>query len=234
MNTFKRNRTVYSNAMNNGIGISKINIDSISDFPILNNKIKIENGNNFNFIDATKKKVEEKKQPEDTGLCTIYYDKKLKKVMAHNFPKKMYNDDISDNNSDTNSNFFVEEAENIPNPYNIKHLKLHNGMNKTIRSIMERRDKFIDQYGVDEYVRDYLPKDSPYLYSRYYYKNKYSNNNYKNSIKNKNNNTSEYENNTIEPIEPIDPTIENDLILYDDIDLDVDIDLDDDIDEDDI
>jgi hypothetical protein len=104
-------------------------------------------------------------------------------------------------------------------------------MNKTIRGIMERRDKFIDQYGVDEYIRDYLPKDSQYLYSRYYYKNKYMNNqinNHKNKFNNRNNNVTIGENNVI------DSPIENDLILYDDIDVvDADIDLDDDNDEDD-
>jgi hypothetical protein len=41
----------------------------------------MESTSDFNFIDATKKKVEINKQEEDTGLCTIYYDKELKKVI---------------------------------------------------------------------------------------------------------------------------------------------------------
>jgi len=231
MNTFKKITRATPNTINTAKSKS-INIDSICDFPMLNNKIKIENETNFNFIDATKKKVVANTEPDDRGLCTIYYDKELKKIVTHNFPKKMYHDDDDDidNNSETNSTFFIEESETIPNIYNIKNPKLHYGMNKTIRGIMERRDKFIDQYGVDEYIRDYLPKDSPYLYSRYYYKNKYMNNH-----KNKFNNEKSAiiiacKNNVIDVI---DPTIENDLILYDDIDIDADIDLDDDINEDD-
>lgn len=238
MNTFKN--ITRANAVTNTIkraNSNSINIDSICDFPILNNKIKTENETNFNFIDATKKKVVINTEPDDTGLCTIYYDKELKKIITHNFPKKMYHDDDEDdnidNNSETNSTFFIAESETIPNIYNIKNPVLHYGMNKTIRHIMERRDKFIDQYGVDEYIRDYLPKDSPYLYSRYYYKNKYLNNhnyNYKNKFNNRNNNVTTCENNVINVI---DSPIENDLILYDDIDVDADIDLDDDIDEED-
>jgi hypothetical protein len=239
MNTFKK--ITRATAIPNTINTAKtntINIDSIHDFPSLNNKIKTENEINFNFIDATKKKVEMNKQEHDGGLCTIYYDKELKKIVTHNFPKKMYqdNDDKNnydiDNNSETNSAFFMEEPENIPNIYNIKNPKLHYGMNKTIRGIMERRDKFIDQYGVDEYIRDYLPKDSPYLYSRYYYKNKYMNN-HKNKFNNEKSVIIPSKNNVIDAVDVIDSTIENDLILYDDIDLDADIDLDDDIDEED-
>ena len=234
MNTFKK--ITRATAIPSTINTAKsnaINIDSICEFPALNNITKIENETNFNFIDATKKKVVVNTEPDDRGLCTIYYDKELKKIVTHNFPKKMYhdNDDDIDNNSETNSNFFTEESETIPNIYNIKNPKLHYGMNKTIRGIMERRDKFIDQYGVDEYIRDYLPKDSQYLYSRYYYKNKYMNNqinNHKNKFNNRNNNVTIGENNVI------DSPIENDLILYDDIDVvDADIDLDDDNDEDD-
>jgi len=234
MNTFKK--FTRATAMPNTINPSKsINIDSICDFPMLNNKIKIENVNNFNFIDATKKKVVVNTEPDDTGLCTIYYDKELKKIVTHNFPKKMYHDsdDDIDNNSETNTNFFMEESETIPNIYNIKNQKLHYGMNKTIRGIMERRDKFIDQYGVDEYIRDYLPKDSPYLYSRYYYKNKYINNynnNYNNNYKNKFNNRINHV--TASENSVLDTPIENDLTLYDDMDVDADIDLDDDDDDD--
>jgi len=239
MNTFKK--ITRATAIPGTINTAKsnaINIDSICEFPALNNITKIENETNFNFIDATKKKVVVNTEPYDTGLCTIYYDKELKKIVTHNFPQKMYRDDDDDrnidNNSETNSTFFIAESETIPNIYNIKNPLLHYGMNKTIRGIMERRDKFIDQYGVDEYIRDYLPKDSPYLYSRYYYKNKYLNNhnhNHKNKFNNKNNNVTIGENNVIDVI---DSPIENDLILYDDIDVvDADIELDDDIDEDD-
>jgi len=245
MNTFKNITRATANARpntKNAMRPDSINIDSICEFPELNNKIKTENVNNFNFIDATKKKVVVNIEPDDTGLCTIYYDKELKKIVTHNFPKKMYHDsdDDSDNNSETNTAFFEEGSETIPNIYNIKNPKLHYEMNKTIRGIMERRDKFIDQYGVDEYIRDYLPKDSPYLYSRYYYKNKYmnnqnnNNNNYnynnKNKFNNRINHVTKSENSALHVI---DTPIENDLILYDEMDVDADIDLDDDIDEED-
>jgi len=238
MNTFKNITRATASArpnIKNNMQSKSINIDSIYDFPELNSKTTVENVNNFNFIDATKKKVVVNTEPDDTGLCTIYYDKELKKIITHNFPKKMYHDsdDDNDNNSETNT-FFTEDSENIPNVYNIKNPKLHYEMNKTIRNIMERRDKFIDQYGVDEYIRDYLPKDSPYLYSRYYYKNKYMNNhnhsnsnNYRNKFNNRNNHVTACENTAL------DTPIENDLILYDDLDVDADIDLDDDIDEED-
>jgi hypothetical protein len=231
MNTFKNITRVSANARpntKNTMRTNAINIDSICDFPELNSKTTVENVNNFNFIDATKKKVVVNTEPDDTGLCRIYYDKELKKIVTHNFPKKMYHDDDDDidNNSETSSTFFIEESETIPNIYNIKNPSLHYEMNKTITGIMERRDKFIDQYGVDEYIRDYLPKDSPYLYSRYYYKNKYLNNR-KNKFNNEKSTIIACKNNVI------DSPIENELILYDDIDVDVDIDLDDDIDEDD-
>ena len=177
MNTFKKftNATANQNTKKTILS-SYININSIHDFPSLNNITKMENDNNFNFIDATKKKVEEKKPVDNSGLCTIYYDKILKKTIRHNFPQKMY-DDSSDDDSDssdddnTSKNYIQQTTSAVPSIYNVQYPELHNGMNKAIRNIMERRDKFIDQYGADEFIRDYLSKDSPYLYSRYYSKN---------------------------------------------------------------
>jgi hypothetical protein len=213
MNTFKKiaNATTNHNTKKTILSNS-INIESIYDFPALNNMTKMENTSNFNFIDATKKKVEENKEVDDTGLCTIYYDKVLKKIVTHNFPKKMYRDDDDDNIDDLDT----------PARTTIKNQELHHGMNKAIRNIMERRDKFIDQYGVDEYIRDYLPKDSPYLYSRYYYRNKYMNN-YKNKVVSSIiNHGITCENNVIYPRNDSDLT----QIQYDDVDIDIDIDID--------
>uniref|UniRef100_A0A6C0DKD1 Uncharacterized protein n=1 Tax=viral metagenome TaxID=1070528 RepID=A0A6C0DKD1_9ZZZZ len=211
MNTFKKftNATLNQNRKKNILSKS-INIDSIHDFPSLNNITKMENETNFNFIDATKKKVEEKKQLDDTGLCTIYYDKILKKTITRNFPQKMYDDSSDDDSSDssdddTTSKIYIQQNNNVQYP------ELHNGMNIAIKSIMERRDKFIDQYGVDEYIRDYLPKDSPYLYSRYYYRNKYMN--YHKKKVNIINNDVIYDRN------------ENYLTQYDDIEVDIDSEL---------
>jgi hypothetical protein len=224
MNTFKKftNATLNQNTKKTILSNS-ININSIHDFPALNNITKMENENNFNFIDATKKKVEENKPIEDTGLCTIYYDKILKKTIRHNFPKKMYDDSSDDDDDDTTTKSAVA------NVYNVKYPELHNGMNKAIRDIMERRDKFIDQYGSDEFIRDYLSKDSQYLYSRYYYRNKYMNY-HKNKVNIINNNLV----NTFENNDVIYDRNENYLTQYDDIEVDIDSELlnvDDDIDD---
>jgi hypothetical protein len=211
--------------------VNIVNMNSTFDFPVLNNKKYPENINNFNFIDATKKKVDKNKDQDGDELCTIYYDKNFKKIVTHNYPTKNYNDDDDhghrdNDDSDIRSIFLLDDPKNETidnNMYNIKYPILHYGMNKAIRTIMERRDKFIDQYGVDEYIRDYLPKDSPFLYSRYYYKNK---NNYKNyKLNNRNNQIVVCDNNLS------DSAIENELIyddLYIDVDLDVDLDVDND------
>jgi len=216
MNTFKRftNATLSQNTKKKVLSNS-ININSIHDFPVLHTTTKMENDNNFNFIDATKKKVEENKQLDDSGLCTIYYDKILKKTIRHNFPKKMYDDDDSDSSDDddnSSKNYIQQNTSVVPSVYNVQYPELHNGMNKAIRNIMERRDKFIDQYGADEFIRDYLSKDSQYLYSRYYYKNKYMNY-HKNKV-----NTIGIGNNYVN-------AYENDLIQYHDIELDIDTEL---------
>ena len=243
MNTFKKITYKHTSTVVPPFLHNSINLTSINDFPSLNKKTSTDNNisDNLNFIDATNKKVEINKQEDDSGLCTIYYDKELKKIITHNFPKKMYRDDYDYDNTnddlDTKSNFFIHEATNTHNPHNphnphnIKYPELHHGMNKAIRNIMERRDKFIDQYGTDEFIRDYLPKDSPYLYSRYYYRNKYMNN-YKNKV---NNNTINHvitcENNAVYSRN------ESDLTQYDVIEVDIDPELltiDDDIDVDDI
>ena len=234
MNTFKKftNATANQNTKKTILS-SYININSIHDFPSLNNITKMENDNNFTFIDATKKKVEEKKPVDNSGLCTIYYDKILKKTIRHNFPQKMY-DDSSDDDSDssdddnTSKNYIQQTTSAVPSIYNVQYPELHNGMNKAIRNIMERRDKFIDQYGADEFIRDYLSKDSPYLYSRYYYKNKYINYKKKASIININHV------NTCEKNDVIYPRNENYVTQYDDIEVDIDSELlnvDDDIDD---
>jgi hypothetical protein len=89
-------------------------------------------------------------------------------------------------------------------------------MNKAVRNIMERRDKFINQYGTDEFIRDYLPKDSLYLYSRYYYINKYMNN-YKNKINSIINHVETYDNNVVYPINA------DDLTQYNDIEIDTEL-----------
>jgi hypothetical protein len=214
MNTFKRftNATLSQNTKKKVLSNS-ININSIHDFPVLHTTTKMENDNNFNFIDATKKKVEENKQLDDSGLCTIYYDKILKKTIRHNFPKKMYDDDDSDSSDDddnSSKNYIQQNTSVVPSVYNVQYPELHNGMNKAIRNIMERRDKFIDQYGADEFIRHYLQKDSPYLYSRYYYKNKYMNY-HKNKVNIINSNHGN--------------TCENDLIQYHDIEHDIDSEL---------
>jgi len=217
MNTFKKfkNPSLGQNTKKTMLSKS-INVNSIHDFPVLHNITKIENETNFNFVDATNKKIEENKPVEDTGLCTIYYDKQLKKTIRHNFPKKMYeDDDSSDDSSDddtNNSNNHIQQTISVvPIVYNVQYPELHNGMNKAIRNIMERRDKFIDQYGADEFVRHYLSKDSPYLYSRYYYKNKYMNY-HKNKVNIINSNHGN--------------TCENDLIQYHDIEHDIEHDID--------
>lgn len=225
MNTFKK--ITYKNTTNitQPFLHNSINLTSINDFPILNKKSTIDNNinDNLNFIDATNKKVIVENKINDDGLCTIYYDKELKKILTHNFPQKMYRDEEDDiDDLDTNSNFVINEPTNTPNKHSIKNPELHHGMNKAIKNIMERRDKFINQYGVDEFIRDYLPKDSPYLYSRYYYRNKYMNY-YKNKVNIINNNSeTTYENNIINPIN------ENELIQYVDVDVELDIDMDDD------
>ena len=226
MNTFKKfkNPSLGQNTKKTMLSKS-INVNSIHDFPALHNITKIENETNFNFVDATNKKIEENKQIDDSGLCTIYYDKQLKKTIRHNFPKKMYeDDDSSDDSSDddtNNSNNYIQQTISVvPIVYNVQYPELHNGMNKAIRNIMERRDKFIDQYGADEFIRHYLQKDSPYLYSRYYYKNKYMN----------------YHKNKVNIInsDATCPANENlDIIQYDDMELDVDLDADADADVDD-
>jgi hypothetical protein len=232
--TYKHTNNAISPFLNNSIDLTSIN-----DFPSLNKKTSIDNNisDNLNFIDATNKKVEINKQEDDTGLCTIYYDKELKKIITHNFPKKMYRDDddndIDIDDLDTKSNFFTHQSTNT---HNIKNPELHHGMNKAIRNIMERRDKFIDQYGADEFIRDYLPKDSPYLYSRYYYRNKYMNNyNYKNKFVSNNisNHVRTCENNVV-----YNTSNESDITQYDEVELDIDVELlnidgDDDIDDED-
>jgi len=226
MNAFKKITYKHTNNAISPFLHNSINLTSINDFPSLNKKTSIDNNisDNLNFIDATNKKVEINKQEDDGGLCTIYYDKELKKIITHNFPKKMYRDedDYDIDELDANSNFFIHQSTNTPNTHNIKNPELHDGMNKAIRNIMERRDKFIDQYGVDEYIRDYLPKDSPYLYSRYYYRNKYMNN-YKNKFVGNNiiNHVRTHENNAI-----YNTRNETDLIQYNDIGVEVDIDID--------
>ena len=243
MNTFKKITYKHTNNVIPPFLHNSINLTSINDFPSLNKKTSIDNNisDNLNFIDATNKKVEINKQEDDSGLCTIYYDKELKKIITHNFPKKMYHDKEDDydiDELDANSNFFIHEPSNTFNTfntYNIKNPELHHGMNKAIRNIMERRDKFIEQYGVDEYIRDYLPKDSPYLYSRFYYRNKYMNN-YKNKVVNNiTNRVKTYENNVL-----YNTSNESDLTQYDDIGVELDIDVellnidgDDDIDDED-
>lgn len=242
MNAFKKITYKHTSNVVPPFLHNSINLTSINDFPSLNKKTSPDSSisDNLNFIDATNKKVEINKQEDDSGLCTIYYDKELKKIITHNFPKKMYrdDDDTDIDDLDTNSNFFIHEPTNPHNPtnqHNIKYPELHHGMNKAIRTIMERRDKFIDQYGVDEYIRDYLPKDSPYLYSRYYYRNKYMNNyNYKNKFVSNNitNHVRTYENNAL-----YNTSNESDLIQYNNIGVEVDIELlniDDDVDVDDI
>jgi hypothetical protein len=238
MNTFKKITYKHTNNVIPPFLHNSINLTSINDFPSLNKKTSIDNNisDNLNFIDATNKKVEINKQEDDSGLCTIYYDKELKKIITHNFPKKMYRDDDEDDDDDddldTKSNFFIDEPTNTHNPHNIKYPELHHGMNKAIRNIMERRDKFIDQYGTDEFIRDYLPKDSTYLYSRYYYRNKYMNNyNYKNRVNNMINRVITCDNNAVYSRN------ESDLTQYDVIEVDIDPELltiDDDIDLDDI
>ena len=238
MNTFKKITYKHTSNVVPPFLHNSINLTSINDFPSLNKKTSTDNNisDNLNFIDATNKKVEINKQEDDSGLCTIYYDKELKKIITHNFPKKMYRDnydydyDNTIDDLDTKSNFFIHEATNTHNPHNIKYPELHHGMNKAIRNIMERRDKFINQYGADEFIRDYLPKDSLYLYSRYYYRNKYMNN-YKNKINSIINHVDICENNVVCPIN------DNDLTQYDVIEVDIDLELltiDDDIDVDDI
>ena len=162
-----------------------------SNFPILNYKEKITNSESLNYLNVMNKKtikpeVTEKENNNtkstnstNKGLCTIYYDKELKKMVYENFPKKTYSDSDSDSGfgceSETDS--IDLESSTIKNTKNqkIKNIQLHNGMNRAIKMIMENRDKFIDQYGPDEFARDYLPRDSQYLYSRHYYKNKYMN-----------------------------------------------------------
>ena len=187
MNRFKK--LAYKNT--NPINVSglhnnhNINITSAFDFPSLNNNLSTDysstentspSSDNLNFIDATNKKIiDNNKNKIDNGLCTIYYDKELKKTFAHNFPKKMYIDNEPDDDPDFKTEYLISDLNDVSNVYNVKNPELHNGMNNAIRNIMERRDKFIDQYGKDEFIRDYLPKDSNYLYSRYYYKNKYMN-----------------------------------------------------------
>uniref|UniRef100_A0A6C0EEV6 Uncharacterized protein n=1 Tax=viral metagenome TaxID=1070528 RepID=A0A6C0EEV6_9ZZZZ len=226
MNTFKKftNATATQNTKKTILS-SSININSIHDFPSLNNIRKMENDNNFNFIDATKKKIEENKPVDNSGLCTIYYDKILKKTIRHNFPKKMYDDDDSsdsDSSDDDNTskNYIQQTASVVPSIYNVQYPELHNGMNKAIKNIMERRDIFIDQYGADEFIRDYLSKDSQYLYSRYYYKNKYMSY-HKNKVNIINNNhVNTFENNDV-----IYDRNENYLTQYDDIEVDIDSEL---------
>ena len=217
---FKKITSKNTNNMKQPFLHNSINLTSINDFPSLNKKTSTDNNisDNLNFIDATNKKVEINKQEDDSGLCTIYYDKELKKIITHNFPKKMYHDedDYDIDELDTNSIFFTHQSTNTPNPHNIKNPELHNGMNKAIRNIMERRDKFINQYGTDEFIRDYLPKDSLYLYSRYYYINKYMNN-YKNKINSIINHVETYDNNVVYPINA------DDLTQYNDIEIDTEL-----------
>jgi len=242
MNRFKKLAHKNTNTINvSGLhnNNNNINITSAFDFPSLNNNLWTDysstdnttpSSDNLNFIDATNKKIiDNNKNKIDNGLCTIYYDKELKKTFAHNFPKKMYIDnetvDETDDESDFKTEYVTSELSNVYNVYNVKHPELHNGMNKAIKNIMERRDKFIDQYGKDEFIRDYLPKDSNYLYSRYYYKNKYMNycNNKLNNVTDASAIDSIVDNDIYNPIDEIA------IIQYDD--LEIDIDLDGDIDE---
>lgn len=221
MNTFKK--MTYKNNINHSFLRNNINLISTSDFPSLNNDRSSSDtvtNDKFNFVNATNKKVEENKQVDDTGLCTIYYDKILKKTIRHNFPKKQYDDDSDDDSSDddtNNSKNYIQQNSVVPSVYNVQYPELHNGMNKAIRNIMERRDKFIDQYGADEFIRDYLSKDSPYLYSRYYYRNKYMNY-HKNKVNIINNNeVIPFENNVIYPRNEIE------IIQYDDTEIDTEL-----------
>ena len=223
-------------------------IFNTTNFPILNNKEKNTNYESLNYLDVMNKKINKPEVTEkennntnstnstNNGLCTIYYDKELKKMVYENFPNKTYYD--SDSESETDS--IDLESSTIKNSKNqqIKNMQLHNGMNRAIKMIMENRDKFIDQYGADEFIRDYLPKDSPYLYSRYYYKNKYMNYckkkwNNKQTFLTVNNND-----NTMDiPETEICPINELDIIHYEELQIDHDIDDDDiavDLHEDDI
>ena len=220
---FKKITSKNTNNMKQPFLHNSINLTSINDFPILNRKISSDStiSDDLNFIDATNKKVVVENKINDDGLCTIYYDKELKKIITHNYPKKMYRDEDDDmDDLDANSNFLINETTNISNTHNntpnIKYPELHYGMNKAIRNIMERRDKFINQYGTDEFIRDYLQKDSLYLYSRYYYINKYMNN-YKNKINSIINHVETYDNNVVYPINA------DDLTQYNDIEIDTEL-----------
>lgn len=230
-----------------------------SNFPILNYKEKNTNSESLNYLDVMNKKISKPEVTEkenntkstnstNKGLCTIYYDKELKKMVYENFPNKTYSDSDSDTDSDSDSDSETEsdsidlESSTIKNTKNqkIKNMQLHNGMNRAIKMIMENRDKFIDQYGADEFIRDYLPKDSVYLYSRYYYKNKYMNYckkkwNNKQTFLTINNNANT---NAMDiPETEICPINELDIIHYEELQIDDDIDEDDidvDLHEDDI
>lgn len=215
-----------------------------SNFPILNYKEKNTYSESLNYLDVMNKKtikpeVTEKENNNtkstnstnstNKGLCTIYYDKELKKMVYENFPKKTYSDSDSDSGSggESETDSIYLESSTIKNTKNqkIKNIQLHNGMNRAIKMIMENRDKFIDQYGPDEFARDYLPRDSQYLYSRHYYKNKYMNycNNKLNNVTDASAIDSIVDNDIYNPIDEIA------IIQYDD--LEIDIDLDGDIDE---
>ena len=182
-----------------------------ANFPILINKEKNTSSDSLNYLNVMNKKINrpeliEKENNTNNGFCTIYYDKELKKMIYENFPNKTYydSDTDSENYSETDS-IDLESSinKNIKNSEqqqqqqqqtekttnSVKNMKIHNDMNRAIKIIMENRDRFIDRYGVDEYIREYLPRDSPYLYSRYYYKNKYMNYNKKKAnVINTNNN----------------------------------------------
>lgn len=180
----------------------------------------------LNFLDTLNKPITKNDTNEldnsKKDWCTIYYDKKLKKVVYQNLLKKNNYDKDTDSETDSETNTEIDSLsddlelsfKNQKNKNNKKpknNLKLQYGMNKAIRIIMENRDRFIDQYGVDEFIRDYLPKDSPYLYSRYYYKNKYINY-YKNKYNSQSNT------NVTENVENQDiPINELDIINYEDI-----------------
>ena len=212
-----------------------------ANFPILNNKEKNTNSESLNYLDVMNKKmskpeVSEKENNTNNGLCTIYYDKELKKMVYENFPYKIKND--SDSESETDSIDLESSTIKTTKNQKIKNMQLHNGMNRAIKMIMENRDKFIDQYGADEFIRDYLPRDSPYLYSRYYYKNKYMNyckkkwnNKHAFLTVNNNDNTMDIPETEICPINVLD------IIHYEELQIDHDIDEDDvdvDLHEDDI
>jgi hypothetical protein len=221
----------------------KLIIDD-ANFPILSSNMNTNSNSSINFLNIVNKKNNEPDLIEKDNVkkdwCTIYYDKELKKIIYENFPNKTYND--SDTNSETNSESEIDSIDlesSTSNTKNVQHqknknknMKLHNDMNRAIKIIMENRDKFIDQYGVDEFIRDYLPKDSIYLYSRYYYKNKYMNY-YKNKVNNNNYNYYTVNDNNKNNIQDSDscPIDELDIIRYEDIEIEDDYE---DINEDDI